>query len=199
MLRECLPQAPGTPAVADRWYPVSAHSPWSKSLVADPWLKYAPAGQRSQWYAVDIVKGDFQKTTLGATQQASPPLPLTPYLGIQVVVTRTPASILDNEAALGQKPHAGMEQQEDRKNWGPDGTMELPDKPRLLVSGLLVHEREREKTHNLYELLLFLTHVTNSQMKFIFFTFTHTPNRLSPCSRSVLKMQRAELSPTLSY
>lgn len=44
-------------------------------------------------------------------------MPLIPYLGMEVMMTRTPAVILDHDAALGTEPHARMEEQEDGKNW----------------------------------------------------------------------------------
>lgn len=125
-----------------------------------------------------LLKGISRKLPWGPHSKHLLLLPLTPYLGMQMVVTRTPAIILDHEAALGQKPHARMEQQEDKKNQGPDDMVELPDKPRLLISGLLVHEKK--KTHNIYELLLFFTHVINSQRNSFFHFYIPPHNRLSP-------------------
>lgn len=147
-----------------------------------------------------LLKGISRKLPWGPHSKHLLLLPLTPYLGMQMVVTRTPAIILDHEAALGQKPHARMEQQEDKKNQGPDDMVELPDKPRLLISGLLVHEEKKLITYMSYCYFLPMLLIAN---EIHFFIFTSPPPQQAftleeHCSRSALKMQRAELSPTPS-
>lgn len=46
-------------------------------------------------------------------------LPLIPYIGMELMMTRTPALILDHDAALGTESQARMEEQENGKNWDP--------------------------------------------------------------------------------
>lgn len=124
-----------------------------------------------------IVKGAFQK--------ACPPFALDSLLGMEVVMTRTPAVILDMMQLWEQRHMQGWRNRKMERT----GTLWCHGVVVLAWTTCLwafsTWERKALITYMSY--LLFLTYVTNGQMKFNF-AFLHTPPTGSHPGRTELQI-----------